>query len=78
VIREAVEGRVRFIWLPPPASLGPLRVVDVGKAKGAAEHERRVRDWASSVWEAWSPHHATIRLWCSVVRKGRIAAPATV
>jgi hypothetical protein len=26
-----------------------------------------VREWAQSVWEAWSEHHATARRWASSI-----------
>jgi hypothetical protein len=69
LIREGVRVKRRFVWLQPPQSMGPLTVADVGKARGPAEHERAVRDWASSAWHAWAPHHATVRQWCSDVRR---------
>ena len=48
VIREAVRMKGRFSWLQPPQSLGPITVVDVWEANGAAAHEELVKDWASS------------------------------
>ncbi len=74
VIREAVRIKGRFTWLQPPRSMGSITVVNVWRAKGPAEHEKRVRDWASSVWAAWSQHHSTIRFWLSSVG-GSITAP---
>lgn len=68
IIREGAANKRRFTWLQPPTPRGVLTVADVGRAVGAGEHERRVRQWASSVWDAWAPHHATVRLWCSWLR----------
>ncbi len=47
-----------FEWLEPPASLGPVTVLDVLEAGdgGAA-----VRHWAESVWAAWATHHQAVR-----------------
>ena len=52
-----------FVWLDPPESLGEITVLDVRDAKDPDEHIERVREWARSVWEAWAPHHETVRRW---------------
>jgi hypothetical protein len=52
-----------YPWLEPPASLGPLTVLDVLGARDLAEHTARVQRWGRAVWDAWSSHHATIRGW---------------
>lgn len=57
----ALSGARDFVWLDPPASLGEVTVLDVLEAKDPAEHAERVRQWARSVWDAWSPHHETVR-----------------
>ncbi|MGH3147808.1 MAG: DUF5946 family protein [Rubrobacter sp.] len=54
-----------FVWLEPPASLGGLTVLHAHAARDPAEHQERVREWARCVWDAWSPHHETIRLWAN-------------
>lgn len=56
-----------FVWLAPPAELGAITVADVAGAATVDEHARRVRDWARSVWGAWSPHHAQVRAWAAVL-----------
>jgi len=59
-----ISARSRdFPWLDPPASPGGVTVLDVRDAKNTPEHVARVRDWARSVWEAWSSHHDTVRRW---------------
>lgn len=63
VISDAVKVKGRFAWLPPPASVGAVTVLDVWNTKDAAAHEAAVRGWARSTWNAWSPHHATIKAW---------------
>ena len=52
-----------FTWLEPPSMEGLLTVVDVLGARDPQEHERRVMAWGLDVWEAWSPHHATVWEW---------------
>jgi hypothetical protein len=68
LIGESGSIKARFIWLQPPASLGSLTIVEIWQAKGPAEHERKVTEWASSAWAAWSAHHATVRLWHSSIQ----------
>jgi hypothetical protein len=51
----------RFDWLEPPSTLGPTTVLDILATDGAEEHARAVRYWAREVWEAWGPHHESIR-----------------
>ncbi len=38
-------------------------VADVLAADDAAHHTKLVWAWASDIWQAWSPHHPTIRTW---------------
>lgn len=57
------KDKGRFVWLSPPASLGAVTVAKVRAATNIEEHREQVRAWASSAWEAWSAHHATIRAW---------------
>jgi hypothetical protein len=56
-----------FLWLTPPHHLGDITVADVQPATDATQHKQRVREWAASVWQAWSPHHETIRRWAPAV-----------
>jgi hypothetical protein len=71
MLREGVRTRGQFTWLVPPPSLGTLSVADVWSAAEAPEHETRVREWSSSVWAAWAPHHGVIRGWRSSLRSAR-------
>ncbi|MBE1558747.1 DUF5946 family protein [Nonomuraea africana] len=52
-----------FHWLRPPPLHGLMTAVDVLAARDAVEHERLVWAWGREVWQAWSPHHATVRRW---------------
>ncbi len=54
-----------FVWLDPPEHPGDRTVLDVLGAGGPEEHMGRVRGWAASVWEAWAPHHETVRRWAA-------------
>ena len=60
---KASEQEKRFVWLTPPASLGAVTVADVWQAQALEAHMAAVRRWSESAWEAWTPHHATIRTW---------------
>jgi hypothetical protein len=61
--RFAGRDKSQMFWLDPPASRGNVTVADVARAAGAAQHAELVWKWARSAWEAWSPHHAQIRVW---------------
>jgi hypothetical protein len=50
-------------WLEVPAFLRAVTVLDLLAAKDPAEHARRARGWAESVWEAWMAHHEVVRRW---------------
>jgi hypothetical protein len=50
-------------WLEPPLPNGRLTVEHPLAAGGAEEHAVRVREWASDVWLAWSPHHPQVNAW---------------
>jgi hypothetical protein len=45
-----------YDWLEPPEPIGTLTTADVESADD-------VLRWAREVWEAWSPHHETVRRW---------------
>ena len=50
----------QLAWLTPPAKRGRLTVLDVIQARDAEDHGVRVRDWAKSVWSAWTLQHGAI------------------
>ena len=62
-IQQAERHKHQFVWLDPPSSLGPITIVDVHGAQDPTEHVDRVERWARNVWQAWAPHHATVRRW---------------
>ena len=61
--KAMVAHRPDFTWLAPPPRPGLLTVADVLTAESPTEHCRVVREWGAQVWQAWSPHHATVRAW---------------
>ena len=63
MLRVSAPAKDAFAWLEPPASPGWLTVLDVLDAENPADHVERVREWAKSVWDAWRPHHDTVRCW---------------
>lgn len=63
---RVLRYRDRFVWLDPPPSLGEMTVLDVHMAGDLAEHAELVQQWAGLVWEAWSPHHDTVRRWAAL------------
>lgn len=62
-LHRRMAKRPGIEWLDPPAMAGRMTVVDVLPARSPQEHEQLVRAWAEDVWEAWAPHHDTVRRW---------------
>jgi hypothetical protein len=50
---------------PPPAGHRGITVVEVMKAKDAAEHHEMAYRWGRSVWDAYKDHHT----WAVLVLK---------
>ena len=50
-------------WLEPPATRGTLTIVDALDARDDGERAVRIDEWAQLVWDAWAPHHDTVRRW---------------
>ena len=60
------SGDLALHWLEPPVSPEWITVLDVLDATSQDEHATLVSEWATSVWNAWSDHHETIRRWAVV------------
>lgn len=71
VLRQAKTIVPRGSWLEPPVPNGRLTVLEVRGAADPAEHARRVATWAQSVWDAWAPHHETVRGWVERAQPAR-------
>jgi hypothetical protein len=66
--------RAIHIWLSGPAKIarpetlafrGELTIAYVQAARNVEEHQEFVREWAESVWKAYSAQHALARQWIS-------------
>ena len=64
VLKAAVEAG-GLEWLTRPGHPGELTVAHVAQASTAMEHIERVHEWALSVWNAWSAHHAQVKEWAA-------------
>ncbi|MEJ2216360.1 MAG: DUF5946 family protein [Gemmatimonadota bacterium] len=67
VTTEAAAYRTRYRWLEPPDLTACLNILDIAAAETLPRHEDRVWEWARSVWDAWMPHHQTIKGWANLV-----------
>ena len=58
--KTAADAFDRWPWLEPPASMGPVTIVDVvaNGGIGIADVGRR---WVEGAWSAWAAHHGTVR-----------------
>lgn len=63
--KRMMANRPNFRWLRPPRLHGLLTVADILPASTPDEHERLAWAWGRQVWQAWTPHHPTIREWNS-------------
>jgi hypothetical protein len=61
----AAKHKSKYHWLTPPSDLGALTVADVEVAGSVEAHMSTVRNWASQMWQVWSPHHSTVRSWAN-------------
>jgi hypothetical protein len=57
-----------YPWLTPPATHGPLTVLHPLAATTPEAHAERIDEWARSVWDAWTEHHPTVRMWCEAIQ----------
>jgi hypothetical protein len=61
VLGAVLAGRTEYPVLTRGHGPGDLTVLDVAGAVVQADHDARVRAWASAVWDAWRDEHPTIR-----------------
>jgi hypothetical protein len=62
-LHKRMVARPAFHWLEPPRPNGNMTVADVLRVEDPVEHSRLVAAWARDVWDAWAPHHPTVRNW---------------
>ncbi len=60
---QAGKNKQSFFYLEPPQNFGSITAADIYQAKSVQEHETIVKEWARTVWEAWSTHHDVVREW---------------
>jgi hypothetical protein len=53
---SAADRKASLPVLQPPASF-PITIADVAPLAGTSSHERAVREWAQSAWDAWAHAH---------------------
>lgn len=66
-IRKALGKKLEFSWLEPPENRGEMTILDVFKQKDPESINSAVKQWAQSVWDAWSSHHDTVKKWAEEV-----------
>lgn len=54
----------QFRWLDPPGAWH-ITVVDLAATSDQDVLVGLIRHWAQATWEAWHPHHQTIRQWAA-------------
>lgn len=57
--------------LQPPDERGSMTIVDAAAVDDLEEYFDVVRKWGRCVWEAWYPHHDTVRGWIEEIRATR-------
>lgn len=65
IIGDALDRREPLPWLDPPPHLGAVTVHDLPRTGTRTERQAAMTRWAASVWQAWSPHHLTVRGWAA-------------
>jgi Family of unknown function (DUF5946) len=63
LLAQILERPPSCCRLEAPTPNGTFTVLDVVAARNPDEHDRLVEQWATSVWDAWKPHHAIVRSW---------------
>ena len=61
VLRAVLASRTEYPVLHRARGPGDLTVLHLAGASDQADHDRRARAWAASVWESWRDHHPAIR-----------------
>lgn len=51
------KGKGLLEWLDPPLSMGDLTIFELWENVNPDLHEQTARQWAESVWKAWTPMH---------------------
>jgi hypothetical protein len=62
-IRQSLDGTPALEKPPVPSYRGKMTVADLAVARNGEEHIQLVRQWAQSVWEAYTAQHAMAHSW---------------
>jgi hypothetical protein len=66
-IESLIQAKGSFDWLTPPSFAGALTVADIPASEQNLKD--RGRAWATSVWQAWAPHHQQVKVWYDMAMK---------
>jgi hypothetical protein len=61
IMERGIRQKGFFKWLTPPTFDGAKTVLYMHAR--LADPAPAAREWASSAWRAWAPHHAQVRAW---------------
>jgi uncharacterized protein DUF5946 len=71
LLRRVLAQRCAFPALRRRHGAARLTLLHMIRASDLADYERRAREWATAVWESWSPEHERIRLALQAAAKTR-------
>ena len=60
-MQRILASGTTFDWLEPPATVGPMTILDIRDADGPAARAELIARWAETTWAAWAPHHSAVR-----------------
>jgi hypothetical protein len=63
LLDQTLEWLPSLRWLEAPVPNGTITIADAVSFRNLDERARRIEQWATNVWDAWSLHHATVRGW---------------
>jgi hypothetical protein len=61
--RMPARRTLALYWLTPPEPNGHLTVVEAASGRTDEGRDASIELWARDLWDAWAPHHETIRGW---------------
>jgi len=61
VLRAVLAGRTDYPAMKRASGPGALTILHVTGASDVADHDAKVREWATSVWESWRDQQPAIR-----------------
>ena len=61
IMERGIRLKGHFTWLIPPSFDGAHTIVFM--LANLHDPPFAAREWATSAWKAWAPHHAQVRTW---------------